>query len=106
VRCESVVCALRKSRRSGEVKIDPTLNRFSISKKVVGFIAILLATMLGISVYSFRGKDWDEAQRCFDPCLEINPSDKPSQVFGERIKVLRENPPLDKWDGVWRMTKK
>jgi hypothetical protein len=31
--------------------MDIALNRFSISKKVVGFIAILLAMMLGISVY-------------------------------------------------------
>ncbi|HEY9609185.1 tetratricopeptide repeat protein [Allocoleopsis sp.] len=58
----------------------------------------------GLMVY--RRQDWHEAQRCFDTCLEINPSDKPSQVFGERIKVLRENPPSDKWDGVWQMTKK
>lgn len=55
---------------------------------------------------AYRGKDWDEAQICFDTCLEINSSDKPSQVFGERIKVLRKNPPSDKWDGVWQMTKK
>jgi adenylate cyclase len=55
---------------------------------------------------AYRGQDWDEAQRCFDTCLEINPSDKPSQVFRERIKVLRENPPSDSWDGVWQMTKK
>jgi adenylate cyclase len=55
---------------------------------------------------AYRGQDWEEAQRCFDTCLEINPSDKPSQVFGERIKVLRENPPSDSWDGVWQMTKK
>jgi adenylate cyclase len=55
---------------------------------------------------AYRMQDWDEAQRDFDTCLEINSSDKPSQVFVERIKVLRDNPPPDSWDGVWQMTKK
>lgn len=55
---------------------------------------------------AYRVQDWDEAQRCFDTCLEINPLDKPSQIFEERVKVLQKNPPPDSWDGVWQMTKK
>jgi adenylate cyclase len=58
----------------------------------------------GLSAY--RARNWDEAQKCFETCLEINSSDGPSKVFVDRVKVLRENPPSEGWNGVWQMTKK
>lgn len=55
---------------------------------------------------AYRSRDWNQAQKCFDNCLEINPSDGPAKVFLERVKVLRDTPPPEGWNGVWQMTKK
>jgi adenylate cyclase len=58
----------------------------------------------GLSAY--RARNWDEAQKGFEACLALNSSDGPSKVFVERVKLLRDNPPPEDWNGVWQMTKK
>ncbi len=58
----------------------------------------------GLSAY--RARKWDAAIRLFSDCLAINPNDKPSMIYVERARHLKENPPPDDWSGVWIMDSK
>jgi adenylate cyclase len=55
---------------------------------------------------AFRMQSWDEAEAAFRTCLELVPTDRPSQVFLERISAFRKTPPPTGWDGVWIATSK
>jgi len=57
--------------------------------------------------------EWDEAVAKFNEALKIErvPDGKttPSEVYIQRCKTFKENPPVaagEKWDGVFRLTKK
>lgn len=58
----------------------------------------------GISAY--RARHWDAAIKVFGECLAINPNDKPSQLYIERAKILKQTPPSEDWTGVWVMESK
>ncbi|HQQ73896.1 MAG TPA: adenylate/guanylate cyclase domain-containing protein [Pseudomonadales bacterium] len=58
----------------------------------------------GLSAY--RSQDWETAEQAFAECLIIQPDDKSSDMFLERIKQLRITPPSNVWNGVWHMTDK
>lgn len=58
----------------------------------------------GLSAY--RSQDWETAEQAFSECLVIQPDDKSSDMFLERIKQLRITPPSNVWNGVWHMTDK
>jgi len=49
----------------------------------------------------YRSQDWDGAETAFLACLDIAPTDRPSQVMLERIAAFRQSPPAVDWDGVW-----
>jgi adenylate cyclase len=55
---------------------------------------------------AYREQRWDDALACFAECLEIDSEDGPSRTFTERIEALREDPPGEGWDGVWRLDRK
>lgn len=55
---------------------------------------------------AYRERDFDQALDHFAECLKMQPGDGPSAVFIERIALLRSEPPLPDWDGVWRFTHK
>ena len=55
---------------------------------------------------TYRGREWDRAERHFQRCLKIGPKDAPSACYVERIATLRKEPPPADWDGVWRFTHK
>jgi adenylate cyclase len=55
---------------------------------------------------SYLAQEWDLAEATFRECLQIRPNDGPSQVFLERIQVLRRNPPVTDWNGVWHLLEK
>jgi len=57
-------------------------------------------------VQAYRSQTWAQALQYFKDCKNINPHDKPSALYIQRIQTLRENPPGDNWDGVWHLTKK
>lgn len=46
------------------------------------------------------------AQDCFEHIVELNPADKPSQIYLRRIQELLENSLPANWNGVWRFTQK
>ena len=54
----------------------------------------------------YRDKDFEKAKECFQRCLDIVPSDGPSQVYLERCSYFIANPPPSDWDGVFVMTRK
>jgi len=55
---------------------------------------------------AYRARKWDAAIKLFGECLAINPNDKPSQLYIERAKILKQTPPPDDWAGVWIMESK
>jgi class 3 adenylate cyclase len=55
---------------------------------------------------TYLAQQWDSAEAIFGECLQIRPNDGPSRVFVERIQVLRRNPPLKNWNGVWQLVEK
>ncbi|NEO87648.1 MAG: adenylate/guanylate cyclase domain-containing protein, partial [Spirulina sp. SIO3F2] len=55
---------------------------------------------LGLSAYWLQ--DWDIAQSHFAACSAIAPQDRATQLYLERIHILRQYSPGANWDGVWR----
>ena len=52
---------------------------------------------------AYRARRWDEAQAAFAAALEAAPDDGPSIALLARVADLKQNPPPESWDGVWRM---
>ncbi|MGD1936455.1 MAG: adenylate/guanylate cyclase domain-containing protein [Cyanophyceae cyanobacterium] len=53
---------------------------------------------------AYRKQDWTQAQAAFEKCQEEG--DPPAQLYLDRIATLKQNPPPEDWDGVWRLTRK
>lgn len=58
----------------------------------------------GLEQYS-QG-NFAKAQVCFEQIVALNPADKPSQLYLERIEALLENSIPANWNGVWKFTQK
>ncbi len=58
----------------------------------------------GIEFYN--SGQWDKAISCFNAALILHPNDKPSSVYIERCKILKEQPVDPEWCGVWKMLSK
>jgi len=54
----------------------------------------------------FEKRDWKQADKGFQETLSIVPGDSPSAIYLERCERFLENPPEDKWDGVYNLTSK
>ena len=69
-------------------------------------------TMVNLSAKSERAlvhylsSEWEEAEKEFESILKDYPNDKTAQMFVERCKNLRDNPPDNRWDGVYRLNQK
>ena len=69
-------------------------------------------TMVKLSELSERAlvhylsSEWEEAENEYKEILKEYPNDKTAQMFVERCQKLKDNPPDDKWDGVYRLTQK
>ena len=59
---------------------------------------------LGLTAYKQR--KWDEAINAFEKALRIDADDGPSNVYLDRSRKYKDNPPPDDWDGVFVMTTK
>jgi class 3 adenylate cyclase len=55
---------------------------------------------------AYQGRDWNNARKAFNVCLEINPGDGPSATFLKRIEHFQISPPEPDWDGAWVITQK
>jgi len=58
----------------------------------------------GLTLYKQR--QWDAAMREFQAALEMISADKPSQLYLDRCRAYKQNPPSDDWDGVFEMKSK
>jgi adenylate cyclase len=54
----------------------------------------------------YRARDWDGASAAFRHTLDMASDDAAARIFLERVATLRAEPPVDGWDGVWRLTTK
>ena len=59
---------------------------------------------LGLTAY--KQKKWGDAIKAFELALQIYPGDGPSEVYLERARTYKENPPPADWDGVFIMPTK
>lgn len=48
----------------------------------------------------FHANDWQAAQKQFETCLQLCPSDPVVQVYLERCREYAERPPTMSWRGV------
>jgi len=55
---------------------------------------------------SYLKRNWDEGVMFFEEVLTLNPNDKPASLYVERLRLYKENPPADDWDGSFVMTTK
>ena len=67
---------------------------------------IALRDLFADGLAAYRRQDWDEAQNRFESCLRHSAEDGPSQLFLQRIAVLRNEPPAADWGGIWRFAEK
>lgn len=70
----------------------------------VGDYAFLPVFEEGLALY--RQCRWDEAIASFGRVLDMKPDDYPSRMYITRCETLRENPPGEGWDCVFKMTTK
>ena len=54
----------------------------------------------------YRAQEWDQAEIQFVNLSNEHPERELYQVYIERIKVNRQNPPGKNWDGVFVATSK
>lgn len=93
--------AVQVKGKSLPVSIYELLGRVGDDDGDYGFLPVFEE---GLALY--RGCMWDEAIAAFRRVLEIKPGDHPSQMYIERCETLREHPPEEDWDCVFRMTTK
>lgn len=55
---------------------------------------------------AYRGRQWDEASQAFLEVLQLNPKDRPSQVFLGRCRFFAAAPPPHDWQGVFILESK
>lgn len=58
----------------------------------------------GLALY--RSQKWDRSIKAFNEALALNPHDNVAQMYVDRARVFKDNPPGEEWNGVWVMTKK
>ena len=65
---------------------------------------VLQCYKAGLSHY--RKREWDKALSAFTEGSALNPEDKLTRIYIDRIGWLKENPPADDWNGVWVLKSK
>ncbi|HQJ07148.1 MAG TPA: adenylate/guanylate cyclase domain-containing protein, partial [Spirochaetota bacterium] len=63
-------------------------------------------TLYNSGVRSFLERRWNESEKLFLNALDILKNDFLTEKYLEDIKVFRNNPPEDDWDGTTIMTHK
>ena len=54
----------------------------------------------------YKKQNWAKAIKSFKAALVLNPNDRLSDIYIDRCKLMKANPPGDDWDGVWVMESK
>ena len=50
---------------------------------------------------NYREQEWDKAKEYFQQCIKIKSDDGPSLAYIERIEEYKQQPKIEKWDGVY-----
>jgi len=58
------------------------------------------------AIQKYWNRQWDDALAGFNKCIELIPDDAPSLCLIDRIKIMKDNPPADNWQGEFIQTKK
>jgi len=53
----------------------------------------------------YKAGDWDKAIASFGESLALHPEDKLSDIYIDRCKMMKKNPPKD-WDGILKLESK
>lgn len=53
------------------------------------------------ALQAYRQQDWQQAQDLLEACLRSHPTDRPTQIYLERITHFRQSPPPSDWAGLW-----
>jgi class 3 adenylate cyclase len=54
----------------------------------------------------FEERNWKDAEKSFTLLLSLFPGDNPSQLYLDRCRKYKDNPPEKDWDGVFNLTEK
>jgi len=57
------------------------------------------------AILHYKSQNFFEAMKIILAIEKINPSDRLIQIYKERIRLFMEDPPGEKWDGVFKMEK-
>jgi adenylate cyclase len=57
-------------------------------------------------ILAYRRQSWDKAVAAFDQALRLRSGDKLSELYIERCRDYKANPPGDEWNGVWVLKSK
>jgi adenylate cyclase len=60
----------------------------------------------GEGITYYRNRNFEKSILRFEEALRRNPSDKLSQTYTDRCRLLLDNPPPENWHGVWEMHEK
>jgi adenylate cyclase len=55
------------------------------------------------ALVDYRQQRWDKSTKGFRDCLSIDPDDRPSHAFLDRVEQFRAAPPAEDWNGVWAL---
>jgi adenylate cyclase len=65
-----------------------------------------LAELAARGLERYRSRDWSGAIGLFETVLRIRPDDGPASQLITRCRIFQAQPPVEEWDGVFRMTSK
>jgi len=67
---------------------------------------VQLVELFNTGYAAYLEQNWDKAEEYFRMALRLDVNDGPSNEYMNRVKLFRENPPGEAWDGVFTMTTK
>lgn len=111
---ESTACELGESivkRELDEVRVKGKRQPVKIYE-VMGIQEEISSDLIAVQkqftkgLLSYKERQWDAAIQEFQHVLQISPDDSPSDLYIERCKLYKQNPPPDHWDGVFDMKTK
>jgi adenylate cyclase len=105
---------------AGDRIIARVVDRVTVKGKTEGMLVYELLAMssasrpdleelAGLSTRAFeayQARDWESALDFFDEIARLRPGDGPSNVLARRARGFLESPPVDAWDGVYKMAGK
>ena len=65
-----------------------------------------IAQMTAEALEAYLSGRFDEAVKRYEAVRELNPGDRPVDFMLARCRQYRENPPPDKWDGIYHLETK